>query len=70
MSNAFRCDACGTFFDAKESTYEKINGMPVNRVNLTLNSRNTVEEYIHVCPKCMAEILDKYFHRQKDPSQE
>ena len=70
MSNAFRCDACGDFFDAIEDTYEKINGLPVNRVNLTLNRKNAVEDYIHVCPSCMAEILDKYFHRHKEPSQE
>lgn len=56
MSNAFRCDACGNFFDAIEDTYEKINGFPVNRVNLTLNRKNTIEDYIHVWPRSSTNI--------------
>lgn len=70
MSDAFRCDACGEFYESDYTIYAKLNGRPVNRISVSRSDATNVAKRAHLCPACMTNALDTYFGGADKPEEQ
>lgn len=81
MSNAYQCDACREFFTLDEvphikpsdfkSCFDEPDRPKFQPILLTLSSKfkDVGSMSIHICPKCLDEILGEYFSRELPPEE-